>query len=259
MSISTAQPVPAKATDTSVPSSSTQQKSSALLIIKPTTTNSLKAIKLKKNGEARKPYTFKKKSATSSSSNTISPPSHTIDNLFKMQNSKLTNSNFKSDQIAIKQEKLDTENWLTASQIDEFVIFLSEKNSFRDERFQLINEFGGNLEIRCIYELQRMDAQGSAFNSNKDAAFVICANSNHWIVLSNINFNILKFQKENTDTAFQTDDDFNRTEWYFYDSLNDNNHASFCSKVLEKIFLDQTGCNLSRIVVQQQRSIGDCG
>ena len=143
VSISTAQPLPAKATDTSVPSSSTQQKSSTLLIIKPTTTNSLKAIKLKKNGEARKPYTFKKKSATSSSSNTISslssssntissssssstpisPPSHTIDNLFKMQNSKLTNSNFKSDQIAIKQEKLDTENWLTASQIDEFVIF----------------------------------------------------------------------------------------------------------------------------------------
>jgi hypothetical protein len=77
-----------------------------------------------------------------------------------MQNSKLTKSNFKSDQIAIKQEKIDTENWLTASQIDEFVIFLTEKNSNRDERFQLINELGGNLEIRCIYELQRMDAQG---------------------------------------------------------------------------------------------------
>ena len=113
--------------------------------------------------------------------------------------------------------------------------------------------------MRCVYEIQRMDAQGSAFNSNKDAAFVICANLNHWIVLSNINFNILKFQKENPDTAFQTDDDFNRTEWYFYDTLNNDYHSSFCSKVLEKVFPDQTGCNLSRIEVQQQTGTEDCG
>ena len=29
--------------------------------------------------------------------------------------------------------------------------------------------------------------------------------------------------------AFQIDDDFNRTEWYFYNALNDDKHASFCS------------------------------
>ncbi len=112
---------------------------------------------------------------------------------------------------------------------------------------------------RCSYEHQRKNAQGSALNSNKVAAIVICANLNHWIVLSNINFNIQKYQKKDPGLAFQTDDALNRTKWYFYDRINDNNNAAFCSKVFEKVFPDQRGCILSRIEVHLKTGANDCG
>ena len=90
-------------------------------------------------------------------------------------------------------------------------------------------------------------------------AFVIWANSNHWIVLTNIDFVTLKYEKENPGSGFQMDDDFGRTNCFFYDSLNDDKHAFFCSKVLEKVFPDQTGCKVFRVDVQQQSGSDDCG
>ena len=46
--------------------------------------------------------------------------------------------------------------WLKASEIDEFVIFLSARNSIKDDRYQFINEFGRNFGLNCIYEIHEI-------------------------------------------------------------------------------------------------------
>jgi hypothetical protein len=75
-------------------------------------------------------------------------------------------------------------------------------------------------------------------NNNRDQIFVLVANSNHYVVLSNINLNQSIHFNEYEEYM---DDDAPRLNWFMYDTLNDPKHAQFAAKAMDKLFPDMFG------------------
>ena len=89
---------------------------------------------------------------------------------------------------------------------------------------------------------------------NSDVVYILCANDNHWIVKSNIDFT-----KEPNNDFDNYDLESDRMNWFMYDTLNSIEHATSCSKLLSKAFPDDDNCLVKMVKVQQQNGIDDCG
>jgi hypothetical protein len=84
--------------------------------------------------------------------------------------------------MEIKAEKLDRSDWLSSSQLDQFVSFTMNRLRW---------EFGNKYICYGTTSIQRMEFAHRpcmVANRDQDTTFVINANENHWILLSNIDF-----------------------------------------------------------------------
>ena len=163
--------------------------------------------------------------------------------------------------LNIKEEKIEIQScdmhknfkilgdnqWLTVSQIEYFIERLSDYNYSNQHN----NQFGTSVGIWDFSSVERMERNynpSMISNNNRNQIFVLIANKNHYVILSNILFGNSIFDQ-------YCDDDMPRTAWYMYDSLNNSDHAKCAQIALNKLFPDMTGYWLTMVKVQQQEGI----
>ena len=133
---------------------------------------------------------------------------------------------------------LSDNQWLSASHVDHFIESLTNHN------FLVMNPFGVTCSIWNIASVEGMDRSyrpSMVQNNNRNHIFVLVANSNHFVVLSNIVF-------DQSDQFL--DDNDARTNWYMYDTLNDPKHAQSASIAMAKLFPDMSGYRFNKVKVQ---------
>jgi hypothetical protein len=172
-----------------------------------------------------------------------------------------------ASQVVIKLEKVDSNScdmhndfknlsetqWLSSSHIDHYL------QSLVNHHYENENEFGRSVviwDIASVEGMERSYRPSMIQNNNRDQIFVLVANSNHYVVLSNINLN--KSTQFN-EFAEYMDDDAPRLNWFMYDTLNDPKHAQFAAGAMDKLFPDMFGYRVNMVKVQQQQGVNDCG
>jgi hypothetical protein len=234
----------------------------------------------------RKPYTRKAPSKSSSSSSAptqtkasssllsdpskVTPPITSSSDPTQAKASSSLSSDptqIQTTQTIIKQEQVEFNScdmhndfknlsetqWLSTSHVDHYL------QSLVNHHYENENEFGRSViiwDIASVEGMERSYRPSMILNNNRDQIFVLVANSNHYVVLSNINFNQSIHFNEYEEYM---DDDAPRLNWFMYDTLNDPKHAQFAARAMDKLFPDMLGYRVKMVKVQQQQGVNDCG
>ena len=89
--------------------------------------------------------------------------------------------------------------------------------------------------------------------NNQNQVFVIMANKNHWVILSNIQFPLACY------VASYDEEERERINCFMSDALNDPSHAQSAESALAKLFPEQNGHKIQMVRVEQQTASNDCG
>ena len=115
---------------------------------------------------------------------------------------------------------------------------LDNINQRRDEHDRLLSPFGSNVELGNLIFLDQLETErrpGLIKFGNSDVVYILCANDNHWIVKSNIDFT-----KEPNNDFDNYNLESDRMNWFMYDTLNSKEHATSCQNFYLKHFLMMT-------------------
>ena len=124
--------------------------------------------------------------------------------------------------------------------------------SLVNHHYENENEFGRSVIIWDIASVEGMERSYRLImilNNNRDQIFLV-ANSNYYVVLSNINFNQSIHFNEYEEYM---NDDAPRLNWFMYDTLNGPKHAQFAARAMDKLFSDMLGYRVKMVKVQQQQ------